>query len=252
MICGDRAPATLDESLAHVGRVPAVPGSTAPDERVPAPDEQALAPDEQALAPDERAPTTDGRTPSVPDESPPMTPDGPSPRPTPGRTSMSTTPILEDTPSPTPATDSHSVTPTPTPPTVTPGGTSAAPPPATPHLPVVVTPSTPGTSHSFEHNQSYPNFITPSIIEHLNSINGEPRWVSMVRSYLKLESQYRSRVSSHPSSVHSYLTNKYLACGKVIFATTPKGGRSMGTPACHHALSHQCSTVSSRVAYVVG
>jgi hypothetical protein len=62
-----------------------------------------------------------------------------------------------------------------------------------------ITPPTP-EAHLFEHNPSHPGFITPAVIDRLNSVEGGPRWVGMVRNYMRLESQYRLRVSSYPPS----------------------------------------------------
>ena len=126
----------------------------------------------------------------------------------------------------------------------------STPPLVSPRLSPVITPSlTPGASRSFEHAQSYPDFITTSIIEYLNSIDGGPRWVEMVRSYLELESQHRSRVSysliyrlptnqEQPSVWENFLCNnapKRLLSGAAnepvcLLSPTPHGSVKIGFP----------------------
>lgn len=72
--------------------------------------------------------------------------------------------------------------------------------------PASPSPLSPKVFHSFERDHSHPEFITTSIIEDLNSVDGGPHWVEMVRSYLKLESQYRSRVRSFLSPLIRWFT----------------------------------------------
>jgi hypothetical protein len=75
--------------------------------------------------------------------------------------------------------------------------TTSAPPPTTPQtLPPTVLPTPDSHTAIFEHHPGYPDFITAAVIEYLNSVDGGPRWVEMVKAYLKLESGYPSRVSS--------------------------------------------------------
>ena len=68
-----------------------------------------------------------------------------------------------------------------------------------PHSVLVPTPITTSTTpaRTFEHDHSYPGFITPAVVEHFNSVDGGLRWVEMVKSYLALEGQYRLRVSCY-------------------------------------------------------
>ena len=85
----------------------------------------------------------------------------------------------------------------PTLPLIAPGVTTSTPPLITPRATPPVTPPAPvpGLTDTFEHDPSYPSFITVAVIEHLNSVNGGFSWVKMVQSYLELEREYPSRVS---------------------------------------------------------
>jgi hypothetical protein len=143
------------------------------------------------------------QTPTTPDEAharnvpptPPQTSNLPSPEKTPTETTQNSelapSPADESGRASPPMHPSPSVTPaTLTLPQVTRDETSAisrsVSPPPTPE------------ARLFEHNPSHPNFITPATIDYLNSVEGGPHWVDMVRNYLRLESQYNSRVSSYP------------------------------------------------------
>lgn len=172
-------------------------------------------------------------TPMMPDNSTLMTPDNSMPTtpdyPTPIMPAMpdDSTPAMSDK-DPVP---NISLIP-PTPPAATPDRTLA-----TPHStpPADSPPSTPGTyPRPFEHDQLYLDFITPAIIKHLNSVNGGLRWVEMVSSYLRLESQYPSRVCYCVFITFFCLTNIDLACGKVVIEMPSRGGRSLGASAQLH------------------
>ncbi|KAF9792304.1 hypothetical protein BJ322DRAFT_1102818 [Thelephora terrestris] len=76
----------------------------------------------------------------------------------------------------------------PTPP-MTPGGATGTPHPT----PLTTPPSDDPKVCTFTHDQTYPAFITPAIIEQLNTVEGGPDWVEMMRGYLKLESEFCSR-----------------------------------------------------------
>ena len=81
------------------------------------------------------------------------------------------------------------------------GGESPHETSATPHpIPSIASPSPHPEGCLFEYDSTFPDFITPSVIKQLNSVEGGPRWVEMVRMYLRLESQYRLRVSWRRSS----------------------------------------------------
>ena len=142
---------------------------------------------------------------SLPETSDPPTPTLPAPllevpaQESPGP-EHTTAPVMDVIPSP--ASQESIPSPTTHSPTL---DTPITPPLMTPILPPVnltVTtpppPLDPGT-HTilFEHNSSYPNFITMAVIEHLNSVDGGSLWVEMVKSYLVLESKYPSRVSHY-------------------------------------------------------
>ena len=62
----------------------------------------------------------------------------------------------------------------------------------------IATSTTP--AHPFEHDQSYPVFITPAVVAYLDSVDGGLRWLEMVKNYLTLEGQYHSRVSRYSLS----------------------------------------------------
>ena len=70
------------------------------------------------------------------------------------------------------------------------------PPVAAPQPTPLGPPSTPGIhTPPFKHDPLYPDFITTTVIEHLNSVDGGPCWVEMLSGYLELERNYSSRVS---------------------------------------------------------
>ena len=117
--------------------------------------------------------------------SPTSPPEVPAPNPpNPDRTPI-TTSVAEVTPCPTSQEGISSLAARPpsldAPPLVTPSPT-LVPPPRIQTAP-------------FEHDPSHPTFITAAAIEHLNSVGGGESWVEMVRLYLELERNYRSRVS---------------------------------------------------------
>lgn len=71
------------------------------------------------------------------------------------------------------------------------------PPPPAPRTPLSTVPPVPKSpAIVFEHRPSYPVFVTTAVIEHLNSVDGGPLWVEMVKGYLELEDSYPLRVSN--------------------------------------------------------
>jgi hypothetical protein len=68
-------------------------------------------------------------------------------------------------------------------------------PPVPQPVPSIAPPAAETQVIQFEHNPSYPDFITTGVIEFLNSVDGGQRWVEMVESYLELERNYPLRVS---------------------------------------------------------
>ncbi|KAF9785266.1 hypothetical protein BJ322DRAFT_1108719 [Thelephora terrestris] len=147
------------------------------------------------------APTVSDEDP-VPDASPVPSCTGESP--SPGQTTTATTPTPEVIPSPvtenrmSPSTTSPSPalppltapqTSMPTPPPVTPGSMLSAP-----HsIASIASPSPTPRVRPFKHDPSYPAFITPAVIDYLNSVDGGPDWAEMVGGYLVLESEYPLR-----------------------------------------------------------
>ena len=176
----DVTPTTPDEPTPTS---PNEPTPTSPNEPTP------TSLDEPTLtAPNEPTPTT-------PNESTPVTLNEPTPTMQNEDSASDVSPDPPQTPE-LPSPGQTSPTTSPTPPPVTLGGTTAMA-NLTPHT--VSLPPTPETrSRPFERDQSHPDFITPAIIEHLNSVDGGSRWVDTVKSYLRLEGQYPSRVSSRP------------------------------------------------------
>ena len=95
--------------------------------------------------------------------------------------------------------------------------------PLTHSVPAPVPTTTSATAaHPFEHDQSYPGFITPAVIEYLNSVGGGLHWVEMVKKYLILEGQYRSRVSCCPFVDPSHLINTTQRSGRLSLQHRPE------------------------------
>ena len=151
----------------------------------------------------------------------PTTQDEPSPtpvRPSPATVLVVPPLVTQDALPPTPVPPPSSIIPT------TPSsGTTSSPTTDTPH----VEPVSP-VAHSTQpipptSEPSYPSFITPDVVQELNSASDKPRWLDAVKIYLRLESQFPSRVSWYLQLARSLLTWD-LAYRKIVLTESSKGG----------------------------